>query len=188
MKSLVSRQKPPPRLTRKRWIGLGLELLKTRGPDALTVEQLCKFAGKTRGSFYFHFHTIEDFFVAIAASWKVEFTDRITQATGMPPAFERLDLLNRLAARLDPGIELGMRHLAARHKSVALLVAEADQARIRYLSALYRRTGKFTDSSAGALAKIEVAALVGLQQIAPQMTPEQSRAIYTEFLKLTGRA
>ncbi len=174
------------RFKRKDWVFLGLEALKDGGPDSLTVEELCTLASKTRGSFYFHFSTIDDFLRSLADYWTEEFTTRIIERAA-DGAFERLDLLNQLAGRLDPEIEQGMRQMAARNALISEIVQQADTERINFLSGLYGRSGKYTEDAAQALAKIEYAALIGFQLTMPEMTGEQSRKLYDQFLKLTGR-
>ena len=175
------------RFNRKSWILLGLDALKNDGPEALTVEELCNLAEKTRGSFYFHFSTIDDFLHALADHWATEFTDQIVDRAA-EPAYERRDLLNQLAGRLDPKIEHGMRKLAARKNSIAEIVGRADTDRISYLAKLYSLSGAYSEGEAQALAKIEYAAFTGFQLTMPDLSIDESRALYEQFLKLTGRS
>ena len=174
------------RLNREGWVSFGIHALKNDGPEALTVEELCSLAGKTRGSFYFHFTTIDDFLHALTNHWVEEFTDQIVERAA-EPAYERQDLLNQLAGRLDPKLEQGMRRLAARNNSIAGIVNRADTDRISYLTRLYSLSGAYSEDDAEALAKIEYAAFTGFQLTMPDMSIDESRGLYEQFLKLTGR-
>lgn len=182
-------RKKPRRFARRDWLELGLEALGTDGPASLTVEALCERAGKTRGSFYSHFEGTGDFLKDLADHWRQTFTEAPIAATGThAKAGVRLDHLNQLAVRLDPRIEQGMRKLAANDAGVARICVEADRRRMDFLAGLYEQSGKFAPADARMLARIEYAAFVGLQQIAPDAPPAQMRKLYQGFLRLTGRA
>lgn len=178
----------PRRFSRSDWLDLGLEALAEAGPPGLTVEALCERARKTRGSFYSHFDGTEDFLSALAGHWRAAFTEALIEAANAqarPGA--RLDHLNRLAVRLDPSIEQGMRKLAASDAGVAQVCRDADARRMDYLAQLYEASGKYDAAQARALAQIEYAAFVGFQQIAPDASPADLRQLYQDFLQLTGR-
>ena len=174
------------RFGRNDWITLGMEVLRTSGADAITIDQLCQNASKTKGSFYFHFATIEDFLISITQEWLTAYTLKITQTTNTQS--KRLDLLNQLAARIDLDLETGIRQLASRNKQVQDIVTQADNTRIIWLADLYERSGKYNKSNALALANIEIAAFTGFKLIKPDMQPAQAREFYESFLKLTSRA
>ena len=176
----------PSRFTRNDWLDLGITLLKQYGADALVVENLCESAGKTRGSFYFHFQNIEDYLSALAELWLNEFTTKIT-ARGETPPPGRTDLLNQLAARLDLDLESGIRQLAMRNTNVAEIVTSADQSRVAWLSRLYGNCGEYNDNQAAALARIEYAAFTGFSLIDPDLSPAGARSLYEHFLELTNR-
>jgi len=177
------------RLNRAGWLQLGLEALATDGPEALTVEALCQRARRTRGSFYHHFTSTEDFLEQMVAQWRKTHTDNLiaeSSAEANPAA--QLDQLNTLATRLDPNIEQGIRRLAAKNVTARHVLEDVDNARIAYLAELYTRSGRFDAEDALSLAKIEYAAFVGMQVIFPDDSPEQRLALYQDFLKLTERS
>lgn len=176
----------PKRFTKQNWIDLGLEVLGRDGPDALTVEELCNAAGKTRGSFYFHFETIEAYLIALTEAWHNEYTVAITE---LPlSSSDRLDLLNLLVARLNLPLESGIRQLAQRQQVVQDSVVNSDETRINWLSGLYYSTGQYSAEEADSLARIEYAAFTGFKLIAPDMKPAEARDLYNAFLKFTDRA
>ncbi len=167
------------------WLALGLDRLKHKGPSALTIDALCAAADKTRGSFYFHFESIEAFHIALAQDWARRFSTKITERA--PPASNRTDLLNELAGRLDIGLETGIRQLALTSKTVQEIVTRADEQRTDWLAGCYRACGQYSDLHAAQLAKIEIAAFTGFRLVDPYMKPAEARDLYAAFLELTGR-
>ena len=169
------------------WLALGLQAVAEGGPQALTIDALTRRAGKTRGSFYAHFEDMAGFLAALAEHWRERYTTRLIEtANAQRGAARRLDCLNELAFRLNPKVEQGMRRLASINDAVARVAASVDHTRMAYLSKLYRETGRYSAEEAEALATIEYAAFVGLQQIA---TPGTGHAghLYEAFLALTKR-
>jgi AcrR family transcriptional regulator len=174
------------RFKKNDWILLGLNALAVDGADAITIDNLCERAAKTKGSFYFHFSTIEEYLIDLTNEWVDAYTTKITHITNANS--ERMDFLNQLAARIDLELEAGIRQLAARNEHVQESVRQADETRINWLADLYNITGKYSKSDAFALANIEIAAFTGFKMIKPDMKPKEARDFYTSFLKLTSRA
>lgn len=178
----------PPRFHRADWLDLGLVALGEEGPAGLTIEAMCRRAGKTKGSFYAHFATTETFLAGLAERWRATTTDALIKATerhGL--ASRKLDFLNRLVADLDPRLEQAMRRLATQAPVLAPHIAGVDRTRIDYLASLYATCGRYDPTEARALATVEYAAYLGLQQIAPDTGRAPMKETYKVFLKLTGR-
>ena len=174
------------RFTKKDWIELGLKDLATYEAEAITIDTLCESASKTKGSFYFHFASIEDFLITLTKAWYEKYTHEIIKTKIANT--KRLDLLNQLAARIDLDLETGIRQLALRNQQVQEFVSKADSNRISWLAELYQQSGKYNKSEATALAHIEIAAFTGFKLINPDMKPTQARDFYQSFLKFTSRA
>jgi len=174
------------RFDKNRWIDHGLQHLSTAGIAGMNIESLCESAMKTKGSFYFHFETLDVYVRLLADQWHTLYTLNIID-TG-PEQSNRIDCLNRLASRMDLNLESAMRALALQNGHVAKIVQSADEARTNWLTELYERTGRYHTNEARALARIEMAALAGFRLIAPDMEASQSRGLYNDFLKLTSRA
>ncbi len=154
----------------------------------MTVELLCLKAGKTKGSFYFHFENMDTYFVALAERWLDVFTlALIDESQQCATPKERLGLLNSLAIKLDARVEQGMRSLATREDSIRKICGKVDKARLEYLTQLYFSTGKFSETEANEIATIEYAAMVGYQQIRPDASERESALMYQALLRMTGR-
>jgi len=174
------------RFDENNWITLGLERLSQDSVENLTIDKLCNFAGKTKGSFYFHFKNIDEYLEALVKFWFKEFTHKVTSRPS--PQTDRLDLLNQLAARIDLNLETGIRSLALKNNKIRKIVTKADNARLKWLTGLYMNSGHYDADTAKALASIEIAAFTGFRLINPEMKPIEARELYQNFLKLTGRA
>lgn len=183
------KRKAPPRASAQHWIDVAAKALCRHGPDELTIDALCRKAGKTKGSFYAHFESHDAFLAALVAYWRETNTQAVTRVVekeGSPR--DRLALLNQVAVRLDARFDLGMRRLADRNQFVSDAVAEVDNMRIAYLASLYEATGDYSVSEAADLATVEYAAYVGLQQINPDREPDELERLYQAFAKLVLRS
>ncbi|KRE16213.1 hypothetical protein ASE66_10710 [Bosea sp. Root483D1] len=178
----------PRRFRRSDWLGLGLTALAEQGPSGLTIEALCRRAGKTKGSFYAHFPAIEAYLAALAAHWRETYTLRLMQeADKGGPAQDRLVALDRMALALDVRVEQGMRRLAQLDPGVAATCAEVDRERIVYLEKLHGESGRFTAREALALARVEYAAFIGFQQLDLGLSPDDLHECYGTFMRLLAR-
>ena len=167
------------------WILKGFDVLKRQGPSSLTIDTLCQTANKTRGSFYFHFESMDAYFEGLANNWLEEFTTPIIATT--PTTHGRLDLLNLLAIRLDLELESGVRRLSEKQDIIRPIVHKADHLRIEWLAQLYAAAGTYSQDQAKDLAEIEYAAFVGFRLINPDLTASRSRELYDAFLSFTER-
>jgi AcrR family transcriptional regulator len=178
----------PQRFRRSDWLALGLAALAEQGPAGLTIEALCRRAGKTKGSFYAHFPAIETYLVALAGHWRETHTHRLMQEVDKGgPAPDRLVALDRMALALDVRIEQGMRRLAQFDPGVAAICAEVDGERVAYLEKLHGESGRFTSLEALALARMEYAAFIGFQQLDLGLSPQDLHDCYGTFMRLLTR-
>lgn len=175
----------PRRFRRSDWLDLGLTALAEQGPSGLTIEALCRRAGKTKGSFYAHFPAIEAYLAALAGHWRETHTLRLMQEVDKGGAAQdRLIALDRMALALDMRVEQGMRRLAQLDASVAATCAEVDRERIGYLVRLHGESGRFTPDEALALARVEYAAFIGFQQLDLGLSQDDLHECYATFMRL----
>jgi len=175
----------PRRFRRNDWLALGLDALAEQGPAGLTIETLCRRAGKTKGSFYAHFPAIEAYLAALAGHWRETYTLRLMQEVeNGVPVQDRLVALDRMALALDVRVEQGMRRLAQLDPGVAATCAQVDRERIGYLEMLHGASGRFTPEEALALARVEYAAFIGFQQLDLGLSPQELHDCYGSFMRL----
>lgn len=179
--------KVAPRFSRQNWLELGFAALAEDGPAGLTIDALCRRAGKTKGSFYAHFPAIEAFLAALAEHWRESFTLRLMQAADQSEAAgERLIALDKMALALDFRVEQGMRRLAQLDAGVAAICTAVDRERIAYLARLHGEAGRLPDEAL-ALARVEYAAFVGFQQLDLGLSPQDLHGCYRSLMRMLAR-
>ena len=154
------------RLRREDWLEIGLKALSEDGPRGVTIEALCHRANRTKGSFYAHFTSMDDFHASLAEDWFRRRTEAVISAI-IPdddPATALLHL-DELTRDLDPRLETGMRKLATMSPIIASIVGKADELRLATLARLHMANDETTPEEAEALALFEYAAFVGLGQL-----------------------
>jgi AcrR family transcriptional regulator len=157
------------RLTRDAWFEIGFQLLGTDGEKALTIDRLCQIAERTKGSFYHHFKSHDDFVTALLVYWQFKYTDRIiSKVEQLADLNARRRELDHLAASVDNRVERAIRQWAGVDERVQHILKHVDDQRIQYLAKLISELGQPDHETAYELAVIEYAAFVGLQQLFPQ--------------------
>jgi AcrR family transcriptional regulator len=143
------------RWSRDDWVELAVARLKAAGAPALTVDGLCLAAGRTKGSFYHHFETVETLLVELARRWRRTETDEIG-ALAVAEADPRRGLraLARRSERMDHSLEIGVRALAAQRPEVAALVREADTTREGIIADLLGRAYGLAAAEAADVARV----------------------------------
>lgn len=139
------------------WIAAGIGLLEERGPDALTIENLCRALARTKGAFYHHFEDAGAFADALLAYWERENTERLieTAATGPSPR----ERLYEAVGASDVGLDRAIFAWALRDGRAQAVRRRVDARRIAFLAGL--REGP----RALRMAQLEYAAYLGALQI-----------------------
>lgn len=163
MRTPVAPHPPPPpnstiaRRTESDWLEFGLELLRTRGPQSLTIEELCKAAGLTKGAFYHRFKGTDGYRDALLAHWHALTTDRVIASLGSPdqepdPQARRA-ALNQLVMNIDMALERSIRSWGVYDATVQGVINETDRKRIAAVAALAAPRATPTETLAGAAAE-----------------------------------
>lgn len=130
------------RLGKQEWINAGLEALKKSGARALKAEPLAKGLGVSRGSFYWHFESKEDFEVLIVKEWRLRSTQTvIVEIDKIPDPKKQLSELIDLAMSNNMALDKAIRAWATHNVIVAKTVAQVDKERIRYVESLLQNAG-----------------------------------------------
>lgn len=167
------------------WLQAGLFLLEESGPAYMTIEELTRRVGLTKGSFYHHFKDRGGYVNALLDYWEQEMTHRlIEQADHEASVKDKQRHLTRLTLALyDSPLELNLRAWAMGSPLVKSYVERVDQARVAYLEQIALEiTGDAT--RARQLAEIAYAVFVGGQQILPQISRERLLELYGELDRL----
>ncbi len=178
--------KSPKRFQKKDWLILAHKQIVREGGSGLTIESLCEAAQRTRGSFYHHFKTHEDFITQMMQLWVQKQTkDLITQIENIKDPLKRLNTLGDLATSLDHKLETAIRIFAQQNKSAAKMLSKVDRERVSYLKTIYLETASCDEDTAENIAKIEYAAFVGTMLLWPKnaaQTSKQLDPLFREFV------
>ena len=98
------------RLSKEDWLEEGFKLLSEFAQNKLRIALLCDRLGVTRGSFYHHFESIENYVEALMQRWEKQNTlDAIEVAQAGNSPLERMDLLNQKVAQANQKVEAAIR-------------------------------------------------------------------------------
>lgn len=173
------------RISRDTWLQTGLMLLKTEGPTALTVDRLCKEVDRSKGSFYFHFGSIDPYKETLLLYWEAQHTQMVEDyvASQPNPQAQRI-AVPIIAAELDDGVERAIRVWAHTEPPARQLIARVDARRIGFVAQLIAKTDGLELSEARELATIEYAAFLGFQHLMSGSTAEQRQSMFQRVLRL----
>ena len=155
------------RTTRSDWLAAGLELLRTGGGDALTIERLCAALARTKGAFYHHFADISAYHEALLGHWEESHTERLIALADASPEGKRdrsarREALYRGVSQVDIGVELAIQAWSLRAEHASEIVARVHARRIAYLAAL-RPEGERREC----VAELEYAVFIGALHLHP---------------------
>jgi AcrR family transcriptional regulator len=137
------------RLNRRDWVDVGIEILSSKGADAVRVEALARRLNISKGSFYWHFKDRSDLLEAILEEWEARQSDWNTEGEGVSNPVERWARLFELLSQPSYArLETAISSWARQDEKVALRVASADRKRIAYLSRVFREIGFTTNRAA----------------------------------------
>lgn len=174
------------RLTVEDWLQAGYALLAEQGVRALKIEGLCRQAGVTRGSFYWHFADMDSYRAALVESWNT-FLEKERQSLkeldALPPR-ERLSAM--MTALTSPGhwtLERAMREWARTDPAAAANVRAADRRLLKTVTKAYADYG-FDPVDAKLRAELTFAAGIGLLHLAGSAQQAQKAAQRERLLEL----
>lgn len=168
-----------PPTSRTDWLDAGLRLMREEGvgEDALTIDALCKRLGRTKGAFYHHFDDVNLYLDALLGHWATKQTSAPIAAaeTGTSPR-ERRQKLEQSVRGLDMKLDRAVRAWALRDPRAQRVLSQVDARRIDYLAQLHAAAA-VPKARARMLAQLEYAAFVGAQQIFPDLSTREVRAV-----------
>ena len=140
-------------LQRSDWVKAGLIQLAASGPEAVSIVTVAAKLGVTKGSFYWHFESRDEFLAAILDEWQQHATRRIiavlenSELTAQEK-IRKLALLGVRSSVTDFGgsLELAMRTWARIDKKVRAAVAAVDRERLEYLTELFKQARPDADA------------------------------------------
>ena len=147
------------------WLEEGLKILATKGPGALSIESLTAAAGKTKGSFYHHFGSREQYIEQLLQYHeKVTFDEIIEVADKGGGVRARFKRLKKLTFQISSDLELAIRAWALYDAKVKAFQDRLDRRRLEYLRQLYLGTGAEAEK-ARTMSYRDYSLFIGLQQL-----------------------
>ena len=131
-------------ISREQWLDKALKQLARRGNLGLTIEELSKAVGVTKGSFYWHFSNREDFVRNLFDYWADLSTTRVIEhVSGVEgSASERLLALTTFLIENDIcKYELSIRGWVQIHPKLIPLLEQVDLKRYDYVANLFQEMG-----------------------------------------------
>jgi AcrR family transcriptional regulator len=178
------------RLSASDYFAAALELLATDGHAGLTAAGLCERMGVTRGSFYHHFASFEEFADRLLANWEEQYTTdplELVQSLGSHESQLEEQLL--LAQALPHEAEHAIRLWGADNDRVADVQRRVDRHR-RSTLAHYLQSIGLPPEHAEVYADLAVASLIGMQLLDRPVDPARVRRVLAEvqYAALSRRA
>lgn len=172
------------RLTKEKWLAEGEKILSEFAQDKLRILYLCERLGVTRGSFYHHFESIEDYVRELMKKWAAERTVAFIDAAdaGATP-FEQMEILNQMVLNANHALEAAIRSWSYYHPIVKEQLSKVDKQRLDYLYGIHVGIGKKKEE-ARTLAEIDYAMLVGIQQLFPKVSKKDMARLYEAYSEL----
>jgi AcrR family transcriptional regulator len=176
------------RKTKRDWFVGGVQILVAQGPQGLTIDALCQQLQMTKGSFYHHFGSYDEFKQQFLAFYEQEGTlDVISQLAELPTPKEKLHQLLAIvvsySTKLAQNPEIAMRAWALQDTAVRQTQSRVDGRRREYVQSLCTEiTGDA--ALAATIAQLLYAVLVGSEQMQPPILANELQHLFDECLRL----
>lgn len=138
------RNKTGSKLGRQEWLASALDILAEEGGAKLRIDSLCRKMNITKGSFYWHFRSRNDFVTQIL-DYYLSFTNRnVMDAIGPvmdDPRQCLITILEIVQTKRLGRYEILMRSWAAHDLRIARVIREGERQRMRFVGELLRQLG-----------------------------------------------
>jgi len=132
------------RLNREVWLVRAMDAIGREARGRMSVDELVKAVGVTKGSFYWHFKSRADFLDQLLEFWIVTFTNSIRDlASGMDsdPVERLVTVAESVIRHQGAKYDISMHAWALRDPKVAQAVKRAEKIRFDYVGSLFRELG-----------------------------------------------
>jgi AcrR family transcriptional regulator len=168
-------------LSRASYFSVALDILAKEGPGSLTITELCRRLGVTKGSFYHHFDGRPQFVDALLDYWVTEHASRLIRISeSVSDPEDRIVVLKNIAIGLPHDAEAAIRSWSSRDDRVARAQSEVDRSRREHVRDSYVEAG-IPRPRADLLATIAMSILAGMQQIVRPADPKIVRGVFDQL-------
>lgn len=173
------------RLSPNDWVIAGINQLKEFGPQGISGEQIARRLDVTRGSFYHHFSSMEQFISLLIKHWETTQTlEVVAKAHEKTNSIEeQMTSLMESAWSSDAELEIAMRQWAFTNDQVRSSVENADRMRLSFIQAIYSKLVK-DEKQGKKLGKLAYYGLLGALHRWPRISRHELRELVTEIQEL----
>lgn len=152
------------------WFDAGFSILKSSGAAALTIDTLTDAMGRTKGAFYHHFKSREDYSRGLLEIWEDRQADEIIRISKQKATFHEINqtLIDLSEKAMDPEIEVAIRAWALQDPLAREFQERIDRHRVEFLVEMFGLMGTAPDH-AELFATIRYCFYIGSHQIIPAM-------------------
>lgn len=170
---------------RQPWLDAGLDILETHGPAVLTIDELARRLGRTKGSYYHHFRSRAGFVDALLRYWEEASTLRIIAAAeaARETAAKKRTLTELTVPLHASRLEVHIRAWALAAPAVRAHVERVDAERLAYVERIALAVTGDAER-ARTIARAVYAVFVGAQQMLPPVTGRELVELYAELERL----
>ena len=130
------------KLSREDWLEEGIKILSEFAQDKLRILYLCERLKVTRGSFYHHFKSIDDYISSLMKKWEEENTLELIRASDKgSDAVERMEILASRVGDSKQSVEASIRSWSFYKPLVKEHLNRVDQQRLAYLRGIFKDMG-----------------------------------------------
>lgn len=164
------------KVSKDNWIKKGILTVKRYGIFALNIQETATKLDVTKGSFYHHFDSFNDYQIAIAEYWQ----DSILKELDKLSADSIPDAIVKFYELISIKEEIFFRTWAAYNPNIKKFITSIDNSRINFLKSLYLQ--KHNEKEAFSKAYLEYGDFIGLQQLFDYLSPEERKSVSKEFM------
>jgi AcrR family transcriptional regulator len=144
----MSKPKPKPSpiksgLNRSEWLTRALDILAEKG-GVLTIDEMVRRIGVSRGSFYWHFKDRADFIHQLVKHWSQPFTLSVAEDVRLMEgnAEQKLmALMDNIERNRLTRFDIAIRAWASREPEAVRIVKEVDKFRLNFVASLFKEIG-----------------------------------------------
>jgi AcrR family transcriptional regulator len=122
-----------PTLGADQWLEAVLDLIASEGLAAVSIPRLATILGVTKGSFYWHFSSLDDLIVHAVERWESEDREALASIVAIEAPAKRLESLFERAMAADRAHALYLALSMSRHPAVARVIKRVSQRRMELL-------------------------------------------------------
>jgi AcrR family transcriptional regulator len=163
------------KMTKLMWIEKAFEMLIENGVNSISAEKIAKNFGISRGSFYHHFGSSEEFQRELLETWYKRGTIEVLARNKLTPHSSKLEVLRNFAWSLNHELDVAVRSWALYNPLAKSYQEKVDTDRIGYITDVYSEvSGKSTvDDDVKMAAQLSYLSFIGIQNIQPRICADE---------------